>query len=146
MRSRYGAHPVHLLGHLALFAIVVYAALQLADARAAGNVLVWFVAAVLLHDAILWPLYSLLDGAGRRALGAGINFVRIPVGLSLLLLLVFSGTITGKGSANYERVSTLPYDGFFTRWLIATVVLFALSGALWVSRRRGRSAGPRPGR
>ena len=139
MRSRYGAHPAHLVGHLLAFALIAYAIAQLAGIRGSDNVLLWAIGAVLLHDAILWPLYALTDAAGRRALGSAINFVRIPAGLSLLLLLVFVGTITGKGSGNYHYVSTFFYEGYATRWLALTAVLFLVSGAvaLWRGQPRG---------
>ena len=93
-----------------------------------GDVVVWLVGAVLLHDAVLWPLYSGADRAGRRLLGAGaINYVRVPLGLSLLLLLVFVGTVTGKGGNAYRNASGQTYDGYVTRWLIVSAALFAIS-------------------
>ena len=61
MRARYGASPVHLLAHLILLPIVGWALLTVLDFRAASNVVLWLVAAVILHDLILLPAYSTLD-------------------------------------------------------------------------------------
>ncbi len=138
MRTRYGAHPAHLLGHLLAFALIAYAIAQLAGARGFDNVLLWMLGAVLLHDAILWPLYALTDAAGRRALGRNVNVVRIPAGLSLLLLLVFLGTISGKGSGNYHYVSTFFYEGYAMRWLGLTALLFLIAGAVALFRGQPR--------
>ena len=57
-------------------------------------------------------------------------------GLSLLTLLVFWGTIRGKGAGPYQRVSGLEYEGYVGRWLLLTGALFAASGALYLLRRR----------
>ena len=50
MKERYGASPLHLVLHVALFAAFAWVALQVADAREAQNVVLWFVAAIVLHD------------------------------------------------------------------------------------------------
>ena len=133
---RYGASPVHLLAHLALLPVVAWALLTVLDFRAASNVVLWLVAAVILHDLVLLPAYSLLDRLARTATGSAVNYVRVPGGLALLLLLVFWGTIAGKGAGAYRRVSGLEYEGYLGRWLLATGLLFTLSGALYLLRRR----------
>jgi hypothetical protein len=137
---RYGASPAHLLAHLVALPLAVWALLQLADMRAFGNVLAWLVAAVVLHDLVLLPAYSTLDRAGRLAAGRAINHVRVPAGISLLLLLVFWGTIAGRGEGAYRRVSGLGFEGYLERWLLVTAALFAVSGLLYVARR-GRGGG-----
>jgi hypothetical protein len=135
MRRRYGAGPLHLLGHVALFALAAYAVTQLFTLGAVGNALVWLVGAVLVHDAVLWPLYSSADRAGRLLLRGAINHVRVPLGLSLLLGLVFAGTVTGKGANAYRNASGQTYDGYLTRWLAVSAALFALSAVVYVVRR-----------
>jgi hypothetical protein len=137
---RYGASPAHLLAHLVALALAAWALLQLADMRAFGNVLAWLVAAVLLHDLVLLPAYSALDRVGRRAAGQAINYVRVPAGISLLLLLVFWGTVAGRGDGAYRRVSGLGFDGYLERWLLVTAALFAVSGLLYAARR-GKGGG-----
>ena len=134
--KRYGASPLHLLAHLALLPLCAWALLQIADARRAENIVLWLVAAVILHDLVLLPAYSLLDRLATPRLGGAINYVRVPAGLSLLLLLVFWGTIAGKGERAFHHASGLTYDGYLGRWLLATGGLFALSGALYLLRSR----------
>jgi hypothetical protein len=134
---RYGASPLHLIAHLALLPLAAWALLQVLDFRAASNVVLWLVAAVILHDLILLPIYSGLDRAARAVVPGAINYVRVPAGLSLLMLLVFWGTIAGKGDGAYRRVSGLEYDGYASRWLLASALLFLGSGALyWLRSRR----------
>ena len=62
----YGANPLHLLALLACFALAGYAAARLVSSRPLG-VAVWFLGAVVGHDLLLMPLYSLAD---RSALAA----------------------------------------------------------------------------
>jgi hypothetical protein len=116
------------------------------DFRAASNVVLWLVGAVILHDLVLLPSYSALDRVARTASRGAINYVRVPAGLSLLMLLVFWGTIRGKGEGAFRRVSGLTYEGYFARWLLVTAALFAISGALYLlagSRARPGGSPPR---
>jgi hypothetical protein len=136
VRARYGASPAHLVAHLILLPLAAWAILTMLDFRAATNVVAWFVAAVILHDLVLLPAYSAADRAGQAVFGRAINYLRVPAGLSLLMLLVFWSTIRGKGSGAYHYVSGHFYDGYGTRWLLATAVLFALSGAVYLLRGR----------
>ena len=56
---RYGASPLHLLAHLALLPLCrLGAAADRSTARGAENVVLWLVAAVILHDLVLLPVYS----------------------------------------------------------------------------------------
>ena len=137
MRARYGASPIHLLAHLILLPIAGWALLTLLDFRAADNVVVWLVAAVIIHDLILLPAYSGLDRLARFAAGDAVNYVRVPAGLSLLMLLVFWSTIRGKGDGNFHYTSGLNYEGYFGRWLLVSAGLFAISGATFLARRGG---------
>jgi hypothetical protein len=137
--KRYGASPLHLVAHVACLAVCAWALLQIAGAHRAENIVAWLVAAVVLHDLVLLPAYSLLDRAARP-LGGAINYVRVPAGLSLLLLLVFSGVVSGRGERAFHHASGLTYDGYLGRWLLATGVLFGLSGAVHLLRGRGAAA------
>jgi hypothetical protein len=136
---------MRVLAHLILLPIAGWALLTVLDFRAADNVVVWLVAAVIIHDLILLPVYSGLDRVARFAVGDAINYIRVPGGISLLMLLVFWSTIRGKGDGAFHYVSGLHYDGYAQRWLLVTAGLFALSGALYLARRAGsprRSARP----
>ena len=103
------------------------------------RIVLWLVGAIVLHDLVLWPAYTTLDRLARRGRPAGwSNYVRVPVGLSALLLLAFFPVICGKGEATYMRVSGQSWEGYAGRWLIVSAVLFAAAGALYLVR-------PRPG-
>jgi hypothetical protein len=144
-RDHYGASPVHALAHLAAFGIAGFVVLQFLDLRAAGNVLIWFVAAVVLHDFILLPFYSGLDRAAQ-ALGGrrgAVNYLRVPIGLSGLLLLVFFPLICGRSTDKLEQVSAAPAADYLARWLLITGVLCAGSAVLYLARSR-RAAAKRP--
>jgi hypothetical protein len=142
LRSHYGDTPLHLVAHLASFAIAGWAILYLFDVRPHLYVLGWFVGAVLLHDFLLLPFYAILDRLGAVRLGGAVNYVRVPLGLSGLLLLVYFPVILDEGEAAYGRVSGLSYDGYAGRWLLFSAALFLGSAILYGVRARGRrSAG-----
>jgi len=146
MKARYGASPLHLLAHLAAFALVGWAMLQLVDIGRFDNVVLWLVGAVLLHDALLWPVYAALDQAARRtAPSALVNYLRVPVALSALLALVYLPALLGLNEANQARVGAYGSQGALGRWLLATGVLCAISLAVWVVKGRHAGARPLPG-
>jgi hypothetical protein len=137
MRARYGTSPLHLLAHLAAFALAAWALLQALDLGGAERIVLWLVGAVVLHDFVLWPAYATLDRLARRGRPAGwANYVRFPVGASALLLLVFFPVMCGKGEAAYTRVSGDEWQGYAARWLLVSAALFLVSGALYVARSR----------
>jgi hypothetical protein len=137
MRRLYGASPFHLLAHLALLPLCAWALLEVLGGRQAANVALWLVACVVIIDLVVLPLYSGLDWAGRLAFRGAINYVRIPVALSLLTLVVFWGTIGGRGEGAYRNVSGLEYEGYAARWLLVSAALFAASGLIYLLRRGG---------
>ena len=101
--TRYGAHPLHLLAHVAVFGASAYAIVQILDGGFVESFLVWFLGAALLHDLVFLPLYSVLDRAAGRSLGSAINYLRAPVVLSALLLLVYFPLILVRADGNYLR-------------------------------------------
>ncbi|MDQ6804997.1 MAG: hypothetical protein M3065_08495, partial [Actinomycetota bacterium] len=117
-RALYGAGPLNLLVLLLSFVVAGLAVMGwLQRPKDVVTIIEWFAAAVLLHDLVAVPLYTLLDrivfgwlrrpaddasarGRGRTVLGA-INstpYLRVPAMLSGLLLLVFFPVIFGLGS------------------------------------------------
>ena len=141
MRARYGASPLHLLVHLAVLALAAWALLQALDLGGAERIVLWLVGAVLLHDLVLWPSYTALDRVARRGRPVGwANYVRVPLGVSALLLLVFFPVMCGKGEAAYTRVSGATWEGYAGRWLLVCAVLFAVSAGLYLARSRGSSS------
>jgi hypothetical protein len=141
MRARYGASPLHLLAHLAALALAAWALLQALQLGGAERIVLWLVGAVLLHDLVLWPAYTTLDRLARRGRPvAWANYVRVPVGVSALLLLVFFPVMCGKGDATYMRVSGERWEGYAGRWLLVSAALFLVSGALYLARTRPGSS------
>jgi hypothetical protein len=150
--SRYGASPLHLLALLACFALAGYTAGRVAAAGIWLGFAVWFVGAALIHDLLLFPLYAIADvGAQRIARHRHrlppapgwppwINYLRVPAGLSGLLLLVWFPLILRRSRQVYEASTGLSPDPYLGRWLLVTGVLFAGSALAYALRlRRDRS-------
>jgi hypothetical protein len=167
-RALYGAGPLHLLALLASFAIAGAAVVGwFQRPREVVNVIEWFAAAIVIHDLVLLPLYSLLDRiafgrlrsradpARRTALLTLVNptaYLRIPAILSGLLLAVFFPVILGLGRQTELSASGIAESGYLARWLLATGLMFAVSGvtyAVAVARARAtpdaHDADPDPG-
>jgi hypothetical protein len=141
MKDRYRASPLHLLAHLAALALAAWALMQALDLGGAQRIVLWLVGAVVLHDLVLWPAYTTLDRLARRGRPVGwANYVRVPVGVSALLLLVFFPVMWGKGEAAYTRVSGETWEGYAARWLIVSAALFVAAGALYLARSRAGSS------
>ncbi|WP_205315161.1 hypothetical protein [Nonomuraea lactucae] len=145
--ARYGAAPWHLLALLACFAVAGYAAGRAAAAGILIGFLVWFVGAAIVHDLVLYPLYSLTDVAARRRpwhrgrartgpAGRATNYVRVPAALSGLLLLMWFPLILGLSEDGYRRSTGLDTSPYLGRWLLVTGVLFAGSALAYVIRHR----------
>lgn len=142
-RALYGSGPLHLLALLASLTISGYAASRLAQLGTRWDILLWFVGAVALHDLVLFPLYSGLDRlAGGGRLGGGVNYVRVPVLLSLLLLL-FLPLILTLAPGTYESATGLEPEPYLRRWLAVSAALFLAAGLAYALRAR-RTRGPRP--
>ena len=140
LRRGYGTTPLHLVAHVAALALAAYALLQLGGARDAVTIGVWLVGAVVLHDVVLLPLYSGLDRAARRvAPRRALAHLRVPAGLSALLLLVYFPLILGRSERTYATLSGLEPQGYLARWPLVTGLMFAASAlAFVVSSRRAR--------
>lgn len=138
-RGAWGS-PLQLLVLVCSFALAGYAGVRLL----AGDwfqVLLWFVGAALLHDLVLLPLYASADRGLVRVLGAAghrdrVLYLRVPAALSGLLLLVWFPMITGQTAHRYRSAAGLSPEGFASRWLLTTAVLFGGSALLLVVRLR----------
>ena len=69
-----------------------------------------------------------------------INYVRIPVAFSLLILLAFFPLILGLSEPEYHRASGLATQPYLWRWLAVTGVLFTGSAVLYALRCRRASS------
>jgi hypothetical protein len=127
-----------LLAYLTLLPLCAWALLEMLDSAAAQRIAIWLVACVVLHDMVLFPLYSGADRGLRRLAGGAVNYLRVPAGLSVLMLVVFWGTISGAGERAYRATSGQTFDGYATRWLLLTAALFAGSAAIYLVRRGSR--------
>ncbi len=143
-RRAYGASPLQLLALLASFALAGYAASKLLSGGHLVNVLAWFALAIIGHDFVLFPLYSLLDRiAGRaapRRVAGDVNFVRAPAMMSGLLLLVFFPSILGLNASNYRADTSLGDGVYMSRWLLITAGMLLASAVTYALVVRRRSA------
>ena len=141
----YGGHPLHAVGLLLSFALVGYV-VMLAGPHSLWNddvwwksIIVWFFGSVLLHDAVLYPLYSLADRIvtvlPRRHLTVSpVNFVRVPaLGAGLTFLMFFPG-ILSQGADSYRAATGLTQEPFLGRWLYLTAALFTVSAVAYFCR------------
>jgi hypothetical protein len=141
LRARYGGGPAHLLASLASLVIAGAAVIGWTQRpRDLTNVLIWFAAAIVLHDLVLLPLYSLLDRVtlGRLPLRAA-AYVRVPALVSALVLAAVFPTVLGFGAHQELNASGIVEHGYLARYLLLAGALFALSGlAFAVGVGRGR--------
>jgi peroxiredoxin len=149
----YGAGPLHLLTLAGSFALAGYAAAELLPVNAIG-IPIWFVGAVILHDLLLMPLYTLAD---RSALAVfrhrppklpavpWINYLRVPVVLAGILLLIWFPLIF-RLPTGFPHSTTLSLDPYLWHWLAVTGALFLLSATALALRLGAVRRGARKGR
>lgn len=158
----YGAHPLHLLVMLGGFALTAWVALRLSSEPTLTRMLIWFGAALLLHDLVLFPVYTaadrLLTGTaravrrGRVPMVRGVNHVRVPVLASGLLFLLFLPGIIEQGAPSYLAATGQTQEPFFERWVLLSASFIVLStfaylarlllvhGRRWWANRRGNAS------
>jgi len=147
-RRRYGATPLHLVGHVFFLAIAAFAIDQIAKAGGWAEVILLYVGFVIAHDLILLPAYAGVDRMGRRALArlsarwtwSGkvpvINHVRAPALISALLLIMYLPLISGRADPAYFAESGHHLEGYLRNWLLISVALFLGSGLIYAVRVR----------
>lgn len=140
-RRRYGSGPWHLLALLACFALAGYVASLIVQVPQALRIGIWMVGAVILHDLVIWPAYTLLDRAlnlrrrtQRRSLVPWVNHVRVPAIMSGCLLAVSFPLVLGWSGSTYRSATGLSPTPFTDRWLLVTAVLFWLSAVVYLAR------------
>ncbi|EUA14324.1 putative conserved transmembrane protein [Mycobacterium kansasii 732] len=160
----YGAHPLHLLTMLSGFALLGYLLATFTPATLWNpgtwwqSIAVWFAAALIAHDLLLFPLYALADRAlaapGRRPGRcqpevSARNHVRIPALGAGLTLLIFLPGIIEQGAPTYLAATGQTQQPFLGRWLLLTATMFAASAVVYAARRvvgrRQAAAGPQRG-
>jgi hypothetical protein len=141
-KRRYGASPLHLMAHIAGFAIAAYALIQLLGERRWVNFLAWFIGAALLHDLVLLPIYTALDHlvharartTSRHRRVPIVNHLRAPALTSGLLLLIYFPLILGPARPQYVSATGHHPAGYLRNWLLITAALFAGSGMIYAVR------------
>ena len=147
-RYEYGAGPLHLIAVLSSLALVLYAILRIFEIPSTGGILLWMGLAIIAHDFIALPLYSLFLRVAEEGVDAGVrprrralltlNHIRIPAAMSLLLLLISFPLVFQLDEPRYELTTGLDLDRFLGNWLLITAVLFGVSGILLALKIRTR--------
>ncbi len=147
----YGSHPLHLLTMIAGFAMLGYVIAVIKPVTLWNphawwqSIIVWFAAAIIAHDLVLFPVYAVVDrllprGRARPApapAGTGVpvlNYLRVPALGAGLTLLVFLPGIVKQGATTYPAATGQTQDPFLGRWLLLTAAMFAASAGIYAAR------------
>ncbi|OBF91148.1 hypothetical protein A5791_15400 [Mycobacterium sp. 852002-51163_SCH5372311] len=154
----YGSHPLHLLTMVAGFALFGYVLVTFKPGTLWNpgswwqSIIVWFAAAVIVHDLLLFPLYALADRIMESRLRRlpphrhpkvlARNHIRIPALAAGLTLLIFLPGIIQQGAPTYLAATGETQQPFLGRWLLLTALMFATSAIAYaarlaVARRKG---------
>jgi hypothetical protein len=150
-RDVYGSHPLHLLTLIAGFALLAYVVATINPVTLWNprtwwqSIIVWFAAAVIAHDLVLFPLYTLADRIlqsgtrirlrrRREPLVPVLNYLRVPALGSGLTLLVFLPGIIEQGAPTYLAATGQTQEPFLGRWLLLTAAMFATSAVVYAVR------------
>jgi hypothetical protein len=119
------------------------------------SIAVWFAAAIIVHDLVLFPMYALADRLlgvpvkRRRCRGeprvSARNYLRIPALGAGLTLLVFLPGILEQGAPTYRIATGQTQQPFLGRWLLLTAALCTASAVAYTVRvvLLGATASPR---
>jgi amino acid transporter len=150
----YGSRGFHLVVMTSGFALAAYTLVVATPARLWNphswwqSVAVWFAAAIVAHDLVLFPVYALADRllwsrrGHRRPRVSARNHFRVPALGSALTLLVFLPGIIEQGAPTYLAATGQTQQPFLGRWLLLTAALFAASAVVYAARltRAGRAS------
>jgi len=145
-RRIYGSHPLHLLALIACFALFAYVIVTIKPVTLWNtsvwwqSIAVWFAAAIVIHDLVLFPAYSLVDRlltSTRREPKPEpsrlpvLNYLRVPLMGSALTLVVFLPGIIEQGARTYFNATGHTQEVFLGRWLLLTAAMFAVSAVIY---------------
>jgi hypothetical protein len=135
LAQRVGAGPAQLATLVACLALAAYAAFFLLGDPALLRMLVWFAAAAVVHDLVVFPLYAGADRLLAALLpGPKVNYLRVPaLGAGLALLMFWPG-IVRQGEVTHLAATGLDQAPYLRRWLVLCVVLFGASAVVFVAR------------
>jgi len=144
----YGERMFHLIVVVAALALGVYAVSVLGVRNLFNpnvwwqSIVVWFAVAVIGHDLILFPLYTLADRLLPRQRGPHkdpgtspqlsrrvplTNYVRMPTLAAGLLLMLFLPGIIQQGAPTYQAATGLTQAPYLSRWLLLTATFYLAS-------------------
>jgi hypothetical protein len=145
-RRGYGASPLHLAGHLVVFAIAFFAIDRIANGGGLAELIALYIGFAIVHDLLFLPAYSGLDRIARAALATlparrfagvpAINHIRAPALISTLLLIIYAPFISGRADNSYFQLSGHHIEGYLRNWLLVSAVLFLGSGLIYALRVR----------
>lgn len=148
-RYYYGSGPMHLVAILASFSLAGWGLVEIFGGIHPTNVAIWLGGAVVAHDLVLLPLYSLLAAIAYRGLEvtggdalrvSALNHLRIPAFFSGSLFLVWFPEILRLGEPRFRHATGMTAHPYLGRWLLITGALFALSAFAFALRvRRARA-------
>ena len=144
----YGSHPLHLLTMVSGFALLGYIVATFKPATLWNpgswwqSIGVWFAAAIVGHDLLLFPLYALADRVvstrtNRRPGHPKVlarNYIRVPAMGAGLTLLIFLPGIIRQGGATYQAATGQTQQPFLGRWLLLTAAMFGISAVVYATR------------
>lgn len=139
----YGAGPLHLLCLLACAVVSAYVVTRIHAEGGWVRIAAWFVLALIVHDLVVWPLYTLADRSVLRIARRHpkriprvpwINHVRMPAIISGVLLGISFPLIFRLSSRFYTKSSGMSESPYLGRWLLVTGILFAGSAVIYASR------------
>jgi hypothetical protein len=141
-RRRYGAGPLHLLSLLACLAFAAYLVWTVLPAPQSIRILVWVGGAAVAHDLVLWPVYAVADRIALAVHGhprlapkvPWVNYVRVPVVLSAVTLVISWPLVFRQGELSYHLASGLTQRPYLGRWLLLSGSAFAVSAVLYAAR------------
>lgn len=146
-RAIYGSHPLHLLTMVSGFALLGYILVTFRPSAYPAafwnpgtwwqSIAVWFAAAVVGHDLLLFPLYALADrvlAAQTRSKVMAHNHIRVPALGAGLTLLIFLPGIIQQGAPTYQAATGQTQQPFLGRWLLLTATMFASSAVVYAVR------------
>ncbi|MFI5508869.1 hypothetical protein ACIA48_15455 [Mycobacterium sp. NPDC051804] len=152
-RRIYGSHPLHLLTLIAGFALFGYVVATIKPVTLWNpnvwwqSIAVWFAAAIIAHDLVLYPIYTLADrflvAASRPVANVpALNYIRVPALGAALTLVVFLPGIIEQGAPTYLAATGQTQDPFLGRWLLLTAAMFGLSAVAFAIRLVLTRTGP----
>ena len=164
----YGDRLFHLILVVAALALGAYTVVVLGVGNLFNpivwwqSIAVWFVVAVIGHDLILFPLYTLADRLLRMRRAAPkdrrgepqlpsthiplTNYLRIPTLAAGLVLLLFLPGIIEQGAPTFWSATGLTQAPYLSRWLLLTagqtIGGFTRRAAILLPRGRSYGNGP----